>query len=855
MENADVLFTLDVVEDRPTTENTDGSDPLYATNSLSEYEDVKRSYHGRNYSVDGQSSFTKLRPKKTNSDNHPNVIKYCGYLARSTDEFLPLFNTAVNNNLHDLILSDENISWNERFLIAEQLADGLNYFHSKSITHGDVKPKNVYLTKSNEVKIFDYGKARRWEHKYRLNDLYWAPERFRMEYQLENQRNLNPWTDVYSFGMILYELITRKQIYEDMVPQPELVPRIQIGLRPNLEHVTDAMKSMNAESLDFKICTFLRHIMEQCWNHDPCSRPSMEEVCSRFTNFHKQVITRNSPKKSNDQNLHALFDKNYGETKTSEQTTPTRELDRKDLSITDQQNNKKFVSKTKELVGKVGAKLTVGGCIVDIPPGALSEDVKIELTASYGNKDKKIELTPELDCKPDGLQFNKPVTISLPTCYKAKTNIPVNIKTSEDTNTWNTLESANHSRDKMIAFETNHFSFFKAFPSEKHTLEQDGMIFAVSKTNDNEVNEYLQQRANQQVCNEKYVSEKQGISPAKKVPSNTVSQVVGPQGGKLESNGCSLVIPPNALSEEITITITPYLNSKLDMTPHIKCGPPGLKFQKNVTITLPICKNENNIQQITVKYCNEGSTWRTLTKSPSCTDANICFQTNHFTRFGVDLQDPSDSQTLEKEKIVKFAVRRSASRCLNRILLTCFFADNLEIIRESDEFRHFDSVHHKEFEMRNEEDPVKMVITCDNNHPQSQDDRIYTRRLALLHYMITMSDEGKTNFNLQNAAMHRMFQGVFYIPELGPTNERDPDHVDSELLRISRGIPNDEWNRFARTKLMIDETTMDNSITDNPTAEPHRKFILVCWNEHGGNDAPQLQQLINRFWQEKRNKP
>nr|CAB3263276.1 uncharacterized protein LOC108949854 [Phallusia mammillata] len=410
----------------------------------------------------------------------------------------------------------------------------------------------------------------------------------------------------------------------------------------------------------------------------------------------------------------------------------------------------------------------------------------------------------------------------------------------------------------MISFQTNHFSFFKAFPSGKHTLEQDGRMLFVSKslhkTNDNEVNEYFQQRANQQVWNEDDVSEIQGKSPVNQVPSNTVSKVVGPKGGKLESNGCSLLIPPNALSEEIKVTITPYANSKMDIAPHIKCGPPGLKFHKNVTITLPIYKHENNIQQIAVKYCNEGSTWRTLTKSPSYTDANICFQTNHFTRFGVDLQDPSDSQSLEKEKIVKFAVRRSASHHLNRILLTCFFADNLEIIRESDEFGHLLSVHHKEFDMRNEDDPVKMTITCDNNQPQSKEDRIYTRRLALLHYMITGSDERRTDFNVRSNALHTMFEGGFYIPELEPTNARMTDRVDQELLQISRQIPNNMWNEFARTRLDIDDTAIGNSMTDNHTAEEHRRFILICWNEHDGHDAIELQQLINQFWEKARNR-
>ena len=84
-----------------------------------------------------------------------------------------------------------------------QVADGLAHMHKKGVSHADMKPSNVMLSKAN-VKILDYGLA--WikgEAKDRVQGTpeYMAPET--VTHKLINER-----TDIFNFGVTMYRLVT-----------------------------------------------------------------------------------------------------------------------------------------------------------------------------------------------------------------------------------------------------------------------------------------------------------------------------------------------------------------------------------------------------------------------------------------------------------------------------------------------------------------------------------------------------------------------------------------------------------------------------------------------------------------------
>ena len=84
------------------------------------------------------------------------------------------------------------------------VADGIVHMHRRQVCHGDLKPNNILLSKSGEVKIIDFGLARiKGEGGGRIQGTpeYMAPEQ--VKHSLINER-----TDIYNFGGAMYRLVS-----------------------------------------------------------------------------------------------------------------------------------------------------------------------------------------------------------------------------------------------------------------------------------------------------------------------------------------------------------------------------------------------------------------------------------------------------------------------------------------------------------------------------------------------------------------------------------------------------------------------------------------------------------------------
>jgi len=102
-------------------------------------------------------------------------------------------------------------AWRKKTLLMARVAAALEYVHDKGVVHRDIKPSNILLTPEGEPKICDFGIATAlWGHETRLTRTfetmgtldYIAPE------QKENAHGVDFRADIYSFGVILYQLLT-----------------------------------------------------------------------------------------------------------------------------------------------------------------------------------------------------------------------------------------------------------------------------------------------------------------------------------------------------------------------------------------------------------------------------------------------------------------------------------------------------------------------------------------------------------------------------------------------------------------------------------------------------------------------
>uniref|UniRef100_A0A4X1V6E8 non-specific serine/threonine protein kinase n=1 Tax=Sus scrofa TaxID=9823 RepID=A0A4X1V6E8_PIG len=137
----------------------------------------------------------------------------------------------------------------------------LSYLHAKSIIHRDLKSNNIFLHEDLTVKIGDFGLATvksRWSGSHQFEQLsgsilWMAPEVIRMQ-------DKNPYSfqsDVYAFGIVLYELMTGQLPYSNINNRDQIIFMVGRGyLSPDLSKVRSncpkAMKRLMAECLKKK---------------------------------------------------------------------------------------------------------------------------------------------------------------------------------------------------------------------------------------------------------------------------------------------------------------------------------------------------------------------------------------------------------------------------------------------------------------------------------------------------------------------------------------------------------------------------------------------------------------------------
>lgn len=122
-------------------------------------------------------------------------------------------------NLKDRIekkakFSDETIiKWSKEILT------GIDYLHSCNIMHRDIKPANILLLKNNQIKIGDLGSVKNLNESVAKSDvgtpLYMSPEM--IKFKNDKSINITTKTDIWSIGLVFYELLTLKRLFKQTI--------------------------------------------------------------------------------------------------------------------------------------------------------------------------------------------------------------------------------------------------------------------------------------------------------------------------------------------------------------------------------------------------------------------------------------------------------------------------------------------------------------------------------------------------------------------------------------------------------------------------------------------------------------
>lgn len=202
---------------------------------------------------------TQREMKHLQQLDHENIVRLIGVCLQA-----PVFALVMEycaESLYDIIHKQEaEIPPRLVLLFASQIARGMQYLHEKGIIHRDLKSPNV-LKSGDRIKISDFGTSKERPDRSMkfsfIGTVAWmAPEVIRNEACCDS-------VDVWSFGVVLWELLTCKIPYQGVDPGA-----IVWGVGSNSLKLPIPSSAPDGFSL----------LLQQCWNTTPRNRPAFRQI-------------------------------------------------------------------------------------------------------------------------------------------------------------------------------------------------------------------------------------------------------------------------------------------------------------------------------------------------------------------------------------------------------------------------------------------------------------------------------------------------------------------------------------------------------------------------------------------------
>ena len=224
--------------------------------------------------------------------NHPTILSYIGFSPinfKNKQKPVIVTEYASNGSL-DKILEKERKGfgiheWDDtkKLINIYGIASGLSYLHRQNIIHRDLKPANILLDDYLYPKIADFGLSKKLTEQDKYDKWRKTPKtsgfKGTYSYCAPEVIDSNIYTksgDVYSFGMIMYEIMTNEIPFQN-INIFQLMLKLSKGYRPNIK---------------YPIPYCYRKLIENCWCQNPDFRPKIDDVVKKLETD-KQFLTQN----------------------------------------------------------------------------------------------------------------------------------------------------------------------------------------------------------------------------------------------------------------------------------------------------------------------------------------------------------------------------------------------------------------------------------------------------------------------------------------------------------------------------------------------------------------------------------
>jgi len=175
---------------------------------------------------------------------HPAIVQIYDY-AEDDDLAYIVMELVTGRTLQELLKAGETFDLKRGGSIVRQILEGMGHAHAQGVVHRDIKPSNILVTDDGAIKIADFGIARTEASSLtQVGDIigtlyYMAPEQFL-------GGNITSATDIYSIGVIAYELLTGRRpfvgnnaqvMHKVLNEVPENPSMLNLGLSPTVDRL------------------------------------------------------------------------------------------------------------------------------------------------------------------------------------------------------------------------------------------------------------------------------------------------------------------------------------------------------------------------------------------------------------------------------------------------------------------------------------------------------------------------------------------------------------------------------------------------------------------------------------------
>lgn len=205
--------------------------------------------------------------------HHPNVVAFYGVVPDNPSVPLATVTEYMANGSLRRVLQrkDRSLDQRKKVMIALDAAFGMEYLHLKNIVHFDLKCDNLLVNLGDPhrpvCKVGDFGLSR-----IKQNTLVSGGVRGTLPWMAPELLNgcssrVSEKVDIFSFGIAMWELVTGEEPYANMHCGAIIGGIVNNSLRPPIPDRCDPE---------------WRKLMEECWSHDPDSRPSFTEITNQL---------------------------------------------------------------------------------------------------------------------------------------------------------------------------------------------------------------------------------------------------------------------------------------------------------------------------------------------------------------------------------------------------------------------------------------------------------------------------------------------------------------------------------------------------------------------------------------------